>query len=338
MDGFGRLVGSVIARLERAGGETLGHVHRVLLVNHRRRLAEAQAASAEPYARPSLADVYLRRASVFVANLRIPRGTGLAATAALMVAIGLFGVQRGGHWPAIGEAAQALGDDAANGLGMRVQAVRLAGNRQLTEHEILDLAGISPRTSVLFFDPLAARERLKASPWIAQATIQKLYPDQLMIKVVEREAFARWQNGGRIRLIAADGAVLSDRLDERFAHLPLVVGPGAQHAARDIVAALAAQPVIASRVAAATLVAERRWTLVMTNGVDVRLPDQGLDRALAQLARLDADKRLLSRDVEHIDLRVPGRVGVRLTEDAFRAHEAAVKERQRARARRGTDT
>ena len=127
-------------------------------------------------------------------------------------------------------------------------------------------------------------ERLKANPWIADATIQKLYPDQLLISVTEREPFALWQREGKIVVIAADGRMVLDHVDTRFDRLPLIVGKGAETRAREIVDLLAAQPRVAEAVRASVLVAERRWTLVLKNGIDVRLPDENTDRALAELA------------------------------------------------------
>src|SRR3712207_7603123 len=51
-------------------------------------------------------------------------------------------------------------------------------------------------TSLLFLDVAEARERLLANPWIAEATVQKLYPDRLALEIKEREAFALWQKSG----------------------------------------------------------------------------------------------------------------------------------------------
>ena len=65
----------------------------------------------------------------------------------------------------------------------------------------------------------------------------------------------------------------------------------------------------------------------------MRLPDDNIDRALGDLARLDAQRRLMTRDVTMIDLRVPDRVAVRLSDEAMKAHETALRERERARRR-----
>ena len=56
--------------------------------------------------------------------------------------------------------------------------------------------------------PRSTRARLMANPWIAEATVLKLYPGRLRIEIKERKPFALWQKDGRVSLIAADGTVL----------------------------------------------------------------------------------------------------------------------------------
>jgi cell division protein FtsQ len=84
--------------------------------------------------------------------------------------------------------------------------------------------------------PKPPRARLKSNPWIADATILKLYPDRLHIAITERQAFAMWQKDNRVTVIGSDGTVVQPFVDARFANLPLVVGAGAEKAASDFLA------------------------------------------------------------------------------------------------------
>src|SRR5260370_24958277 len=84
-------------------------------------------------------------------------------------------------------------DAGANSLGFRIAAVSFSGEKHVSRAEILAAAGVTGRTSLLFLDVEAARARLKTMPWIAEATVRKLLPDRLQIRVREREPFALWQ-------------------------------------------------------------------------------------------------------------------------------------------------
>jgi cell division protein FtsQ len=112
--------------------------------------------------------------------------------------------------------------------------------------------------------------------------------------------------------------------------LPLVVGQGAEHAAVDFLSVVARYPVIASQVAASVLVAERRWNLHLKDGIDVLLPEAEPARALQTLVELDRDKKLLSRDIVDVDLRLPDRVTVRQSDAAAAARDDALKAAEKA--------
>jgi cell division protein FtsQ len=267
----------------------------------------------------------LQRSLKPLIDFRVPRGFGAAGAVLLILASALFGTIRGGHVPVIlGDIAD-MRDAAANAVGFRIATVALTGERQLSREDILANAGITGRSSLLFLDPDTARRRLKANPWIAEAAVLKLYPDRLQVNVTERKPFAIWQQDRRLSVIAADGTVLESYVAPRFAALPLVVGAGAQSQAKDFLKLLGRHPEIRDAVRASILVAERRWNLQLKNGIDVMLPEAGIEQALATLARLDREKKLLTRDITLVDLRLPDRVTVRLSDAAAQAREEALK-------------
>jgi cell division protein FtsQ len=274
---------------------------------------------------------FVARYAPLVERLRLTRGGGIAASIILVAAAATYGVVKGDHVEAVEAALHELRDVAGNAAGFRVTGVALTGNKHLNREEILARAGVTGNTALLFFDVADARARLLADPWIADATIQKLYPDRLQITLTEREAFALWQKDGRISVIGADGTVLEPFVSRPYIPLPLVVGRGAETRAKEFLALLARFPDVRDNVLASILIAERRWNLRLKNGVDVRLPEQDTEGALAELVALDHDKKLMTRDIAAIDLRLPDRVTVRLSEAAAQARDAAFKERAKAR-------
>ena len=90
----------------------------------------------------------------------------------------------------------------------------------------------------------------------------------------------------RIAVIADDGAVLERYVARRFTSLPLVVGKGAETHAKTFLAMVANYPRIRSEVKAVVFVGERRWNLRLAGGLDVRLPEAGVEAALDRLIRL----------------------------------------------------
>ena len=258
----------------------------------------------------------------------MPRRAGVAASILLLLASTGLGIVKGGHLEAFTTALSDTRNAIANSAGFRITAVAINGRRQLSQDEVLAVGGVTGRSSLLFLDAAVVRDRLKANPWIADATVQKFYPGQLRIDIVERTAFALWQQDGRLAVIAEDGAVLEPYVSRRFMSLPLVVGKGAESQAHDFLALLARYPQVSSATRAAVFVGERRWNLRLKDGLDVRLPEHDVGNALAALSRLDKDERLFSRDIVAVDMRLPDRLTVQLSDDAAKAREELYKEKK----------
>ncbi|WP_414642866.1 cell division protein FtsQ/DivIB [Bradyrhizobium sp.] len=267
----------------------------------------------------------------------LPNRAGIAATVLILLGSTGFGIVRGGH---VDELTSALSDTRnaiANSAGFRIISVGINGRKQLTQDEVLAIGGVNGRSSLLFLDAAAVRDRLKANPWIADATVHKFYPGELQIDIVERSAFALWQQDGRLSVISDDGAVLEPYLSRRFVSLPLVVGKGAETRAKDFLALLARYPQVKSVTRAAIFVGERRWNLRLKDGLDIRLPENDVGNALAALSKLDKDEKLFSRDIVAVDMRLPDRLTVQLSDDAAKAREDAFKKQQQLQKKKAGD-
>jgi len=258
----------------------------------------------------------------------LPRRIGVTATVAILLGSAAFGIVKGGH---VEEAVEAFSDARnalANSAGFRITTVAINGRKQLSQDEVLAVGGVNGRSSLLFLDAATVREKLKANPWIADATILKLYPNRLQIDIVERTAFALWQQDGRLAVIADDGAVLEPYVSRKFLNLPLVVGKGADVRAKDFLALLDRYPQVRAVTKAAIFVGERRWNLRLKDGLDIRLPENDVGNALAALSRLDKEDKLFSRDIVAVDMRLPDRLFVQLSEDAAKAREELFKDKK----------
>ena len=115
----------------------------------------------------------------------------------------------------------------ADGTQSTLDAVIVTGTRQQglkavdspTPIQIID-AGTLKRTgqidvlqalwqtgaqSLPSLDPEAARQTLEAMPWIESASVAKIYPDRVAIKLAERKPFALWQKGRELFVVDRAG-------------------------------------------------------------------------------------------------------------------------------------
>jgi cell division protein FtsQ len=329
MDGAGRLARSLRSLRPQADLKAAAIGAVVLLrewLASKQALVASKRAPAKPKARLERAEEAPRL--ITLVERYLPHRVGVIATVVLLLGSAGFGIVKGGH---LEEFTAALSDSRnamANSAGFRITTVGINGRKQLSQDEILAIGGVNGRSSLLFLDAAAVRDRLKANPWISDATVLKFYPSQLRIDIVERSAFALWQQDGRLSVIADDGAVLEPYVSRRFLTLPLVVGKGAETRARDFLALLARYPQVSSVTKAAIFVGERRWNLRLKDGLDIRLPENEVGNALAALSKLDKDDRLFSRDIVAVDMRLPDRLTVQLSDDAAKAREDLFKDKK----------
>jgi cell division protein FtsQ len=319
MDGGGRLARSLRSLRPQADLKAAAIGAVVLL---RERLSSRRA-PAKPFLqleRPHRLIIFLER--------YLPRRAGAAATVLILLGSAGLGIVKGGHLEAFTTALSDTRNAIANSAGFRITSVAINGRKQLSQDEVLAIGGVNGRSSLLFLDAAIARDKLKANPWIAEATVLKLYPGHLKIDIAERSPFALWQQDGRLSVIADDGAVLEPYVSRRFLSLPLVVGKGAETRARDFLALLARYPQVRAATKAAIFVGERRWNLRLKDGLDIRLPENDVGNALAALSKLDREDKLFSRDIVAVDMRLPDRLTVQLSEDAARAREELFKDKK----------
>ena len=136
-----------------------------------------------------------------------------------------------------------------------------------------------------------------------------------MIDVVERTPSALWQDSQRLALIDAEGVVLKARVPvDKMPDLPLVIGPGANKRASELKTILADAPTLQAQLSSATWVGGRRWDLNFQSGETVALPEgeRAAHDALARVSRKPIDLGLLGRGLVRFDLRIPGKMVVRL--------------------------
>jgi cell division protein FtsQ len=248
-----------------------------------------------------------------------PHKLDVALTLFVLLAAALLGAARGGQLDGVMAQASHAGDWLGRSLGLGVAVVTVSGATHMSESRILAIAGIDPSRSLPFFDVAQAKAKLEADPLVKQASVRKLYPNQVVIEIVERTPYAVWQKDGDVSAIAADGAPIDEVTDARYADLPFVVGEGANGRVREYVGLLDAMDELKPRVEAGVLVDQRRWNLRLKSGLDVKLPEDNPQAAVAELLTLQRQSRILEKDAMALDFRVPGRVFVRLTGDSAAA-------------------
>ena len=190
--------------------------------------------------------------------------------------------------------------------------VTVEGRDSVERSALLAALNVSRGDSLLGIDLQASRKRLEAIDWVEWATVERRLPDTLYVTMKERRAVAIWQNGTEYTLIDANGrTVRASRMPPGAEKLLLLGGPGAPDHVGDLLLLLTYEPTVAQQLRSAVWVGQRRWNLILNNGVEIWLPEEDAVAALQHLAKLDGQHKLLAREFGVVDLRLSDKLYLR---------------------------
>jgi cell division protein FtsQ len=93
-----------------------------------------------------------------------------------------------------------------------VQKLSVSGLKRVEENEVLAKAGFEVGTNVFRVDLNEIRQRVEELDWVRYALVQRVLPDQIIIKIVEREPIGLTRIRGEIYQFDADGKILDPDL------------------------------------------------------------------------------------------------------------------------------
>jgi cell division septal protein FtsQ len=107
----------------------------------------------------------------------------------------------------------------------RVDRIVVHGNAHLTDDDVGTLVGGARGQSVFRIDLADYRRRVLESPWVASATIWRVFPSTLEVRVVERTPLVIARVDRHLFLMDASGTIIDDAGPEyREFDLPIVDG------------------------------------------------------------------------------------------------------------------
>jgi cell division protein FtsQ len=141
----------------------------------------------------------------------------------------------------------------------------------------------------------------------------------LQIDVVERVPVIVWRSASGLELIDREGVLvrpIEGRMD--YPHLPVMAGEGADAHIAEAMTLISSLGPLVSRFRGLERVGERRWDVVLDRSQRVMLPETGAVAALERVIAMDRAIDMLDRDVVAVDMRLPQRPTLRITEGAVK--------------------
>ena len=183
-------------------------------------------------------------------------------------------------------------------------------------------ANAAPRLKGNFFslDLAQAQQAFQSVPWVRRATVQRVWPDRLTVRLEEHRAAAWWHTEqGDDKLVNLQGEVFeANPGDVEDEGLPTLQGPEGSSAAmlsmqRRLAPVFAA---IGERVESLALSARGSWRVALEGGATVELGRGTEEEVLARTHAFTGTVTQLTaryqRALEHADLRHSGGYALRL--------------------------
>jgi cell division protein FtsQ len=201
--------------------------------------------------------------------------------------------------------------------GFEVKRVEIKGLNRMERLPVYAVALDQDSMAMPLVDLDGTREKLLRFGWVRDARVSRRWPDTLVVDVVERQPAAIWQNNQQLALIDREGVLLEQVRLEAMPDLPLVIGPTANRHVNEFEALFEATPQLKPMLAGATWIGGRRWDIRFQSGEVLALPEgpAAAQKALAHFARMDKATQLLGRGLVRFDMRIPGKIIVRVSDE-----------------------
>lgn len=230
-------------------------------------------------------------------------------TALLLGAVAFIAVSRIGTLPASAPLSAHI-DDLMIMAGLGADEIHVMGHRYTLDGDIFAALELDRPISLLRYSSEAARRRIEALSWVSRATVTRVLPNAVEVRISERTPIAVWLHDKGASLVDAEGRQLARVSPFTLPELPRISGAGAPDAVGALVTALGAHPALAARVVVSERIGQRRWSLDLDNGSRVHLPAEGEAAALSRLLQLADGAGLLTEPGRVVDLRIEDRIAV----------------------------
>ena len=204
----------------------------------------------------------------------------------------------------------------SSNIGFNVHDIILRGRHHTSKKELLQTLNISRNDNIMQLNLEELRNKIEQLPWVRKAYIKRNYfPNIIQIDIQEKEVKSIWQYENNFYPIDQDGNVIDTDYIPTSPVL-LIVGAGAPENIKDLMLSIQDDPEIFKRIKVANFISKRRWNIILDDietGITIKLPEDNIKNAWKKLLKLNKTVGLLKRKLTIIDLRLKGKVIVRLS-------------------------
>ena len=192
--------------------------------------------------------------------------------------------------------------------GFVVKKISIVGNHHMSTKQIYNSLKIKKGEAILAISLSAVKNNLENWEWIKEVTVERLLPDLIKINVVERTPIALGQKDRKLYIIDDEGVIINTNKLGPYLSLPIIIGDGAEIYASSLINILKTDPILYKRISSIIRVSEYRWNIRFDNELEVKLPDENVERAWKKIIKMNKDKMLFLPENSAVDLRISNKI------------------------------
>ena len=200
-------------------------------------------------------------------------------------------------------------------LGFKVNDIVITGRKHTKKAELLEVLGINHDSNIMQLNLAELKQKVETLPWVRKANLRRSYfPNIIQIDIQERIVKSLWQFENNFYPIDAEGNII-DAEYVPLSSILLIVGAGAPENIKNLMQSIQDDEATFNRIKVANFISQRRWNIILDDvktGITIKLPEENIHEAWQKLLFLDKSVGILKRKLTIIDLRLEGKVIVKL--------------------------
>lgn len=180
----------------------------------------------------------------------------------------------------------------------------------------VELSNVSDALPNAFSFPLAQvnindiHKKIMQKSWVEFCSVHKVFPNSLIIKVLEKEPIALWKNEQNTFAIDKLGRAFEIIISKNHAKiLPYLAGQGANLNANKLINSMDQHKILKDNFYCGIYIGCRRWNIILKDGTLIKLPESNnLTSAFIKASQIMSDP---SHNIDVIDLRNESKVYIK---------------------------
>ena len=193
--------------------------------------------------------------------------------------------------------------------GFEIKNILISGTHNLSQDYLRNIINNQNHINILNVNLHRIYNKIIENSWVEETYVERILPDTIKIKVLEKKPIAIWQNQKGNKLITVNGDVISHANVNKFKNsFPIIKGEKSKENISTILKILETNKNFAKNIWSLTFINQRRWDLHFNQGLIVRLPSKDVIKAWQKIIKLQTNYNILNLRLTEIDLRNPEQI------------------------------